>query len=189
MGLATPRITLIFGLFGWASAHSRYPNSMNELISKLGIDWRLLIAQIINFLILLGILYKFLYKPVLAMFEKRTATIEKSLEDAKKIEENLMAAEAARDAKIMEARDEGRKIVEKARGLAEAQGAEIVAKSKAAVDAVVKQSKEQIIAEKSKMLEDAKGKISELVFVAVEKVLREKLDEKADKKLIEEALR
>lgn len=162
---------------------------MNELITNLGIDWRLLVAQIINFLILLAILYKFLYKPVLAMFEKRTAAIEKSLEDAKKIEENLKAAEAARDAKIMEARDEGRKIVEKAREVAEAQSNEIVEKGRAAVEAAVKQSKEQIIAEKSKMLEDAKGKISELVFVAVEKVLREKLDEQADKKLIEESLK
>ena len=162
---------------------------MGELISKLGIDWRLLIAQIVNFLILLGILYKFLYKPVLAMLEKRTATIEKSLEDAKKIEENLKAAEAARDAKIMEAREESRKIVEKARGLAEAQSNEIVAKGKAAVEAVVKQSKEHIVAEKTKMLEDAKGKISELVFAATEKILREKLNEKSDKKLIEEALK
>ena len=162
---------------------------MNELISKLGIDWRLLVAQIVNFLILLAILYKFLYKPVLAMFDKRTATIEKSLEDARKIEENLKAAEAARDAKIMEARDDGRKIVERAREMAEMQSNEIVAKGKAAVDAVVKQSKEQIISEKTKMLEDVKGKISELVFAATEKILREKLDEKADKKLIEEALR
>lgn len=162
---------------------------MGELISKLGIDWRLLIAQIVNFLILLGILYKFLYKPVLAMLEKRTSTIKKSLEDAKKIEENLKAAEAARDAKIMEAREESRKIVEKARGLAEAQSNEIVAKGKAAVEAVVKQSKEHIVAEKTKMLEDAKGKISELVFAATEKILREKLNEKSDKKLIEEALK
>jgi len=162
---------------------------MNELITKRGIDWRLLVAQVINFLILLAILYKFLYKPVLAMFEKRTATIEKSLEDAKKIEENLKAAEAACDAKIMEAREESKKIVEKARVLAESEGAEIIAKNKAAVEATVKQSREQIAAEKSKMLQDAKGSISELVFAATEKVLREKLDEKADKKLIEEALK
>ena len=50
---------------------------MSELFSKLGIDWKLLIAQIINFLVLLFVLYKFAYRPILSMLEKRTKKIEK----------------------------------------------------------------------------------------------------------------
>ena len=137
------------------------PICMNELISKLGIDWRLLVAQIVNFLILLGILYKFLYKPVLAMFEKRASVIEKSLADAKKIEENLTAAETARDAKILEARNEAKKIIEKAHHSAESQVREMMEKSRAAAAAVVKSSREQIAEEQAKMFEAAKGKVAD----------------------------
>mgnify|MGYP001588456271 CR=1 FL=1 len=60
-----------------------------ELISKLGIDWKLLVAQIVNFFILLFVLYKFAYKPVLEMLEKRSKTIEKGIHDAKASEERL----------------------------------------------------------------------------------------------------
>ena len=77
-----------------------------ELLGKLGIDWRLLIAQIINFLLLLVILYRLLYKPVIALLDQRSAKIEKSLQAAQQIEANLKQTESERAQKILAAKKE-----------------------------------------------------------------------------------
>ena len=60
-----------------------------ELLQKLGIDWRLLIAQLVNFSILVIILYKLLYKPVLKVLNDRKEKIEQGLKDAKSLGEEL----------------------------------------------------------------------------------------------------
>ena len=62
---------------------------MEELIQTFHIDWKLLIAQLINFAIVLFVLWKFAIKPLSKTMDKRTNDIEKSIDDAKKIEENL----------------------------------------------------------------------------------------------------
>ena len=60
-----------------------------ELLHKLGIDWRLLIAQLINFSVLLFVLYKFLYHPILNILEKRRKQIEENDIRTKSLEEKL----------------------------------------------------------------------------------------------------
>ena len=69
---------------------------MQELITKLGIDWKFLIAQIVNFLVLLFVLYKFAYGPILAMLEKRQKKIEKGLKDAEAATKNSKKAKKSK---------------------------------------------------------------------------------------------
>lgn len=59
---------------------------MSDLLTKLGIDWRLLIAQLVNFLVLFVVLRKYLYGPVLGMLAQRRERIAKGLDDAKRAE-------------------------------------------------------------------------------------------------------
>ena len=60
---------------------------MGDLISQLGIDAKLLIAQVINFVVLLVVLYAFAYKPILKMLHKRTEKIEAGSKNAEKVEQ------------------------------------------------------------------------------------------------------
>ena len=57
---------------------------MGELLSSLGIDLRLFLAQLINFSILLFVLFKFAYKPILNMMDERTEKIEKGAAEPSK---------------------------------------------------------------------------------------------------------
>ena len=85
---------------------------MSELLNKLGIDYKLLIAQIINFLVLLFVLWKFAYGPILAILEKRQKKIEKGLADAEAAEKRLEESEKKQKEVLRKARTEAKEIVE-----------------------------------------------------------------------------
>ena len=74
-----------------------------ELIDKLGIDLKLLIAQIINFVLLLGILTFLVYKPILKLLDKRKKMIEENVENTQKIEERLEKLEEEKEKVMAEA--------------------------------------------------------------------------------------
>lgn len=160
-----------------------------ELLQKLGIDWRLFVAQIINFLALFLILYKFLYTPVLRLLEGRRETIEKSLADAKKIEELAAKAEAATDAKMREVRKEAARILEEANARAEALREEKLILIKKDMEKIIEQNKAQLAYERESILREVKEEAGELITSAVTTILEGLPHEKIDKALIEKSLK
>ena len=159
-----------------------------ELLQKLGIDWRLLIAQIINFLILLLILYKFLYKPILHLLENRKEKIEKSLRDALKLEEELTKTKEFKEQELGKAKREAQQIIEQTQKNAETLGQELKEKTKKEVEKLVIEAKSRVAEEKEKMLTEVKKEATFLVVAAAEKVVGKIIDEKTQRKLIEETL-
>jgi F-type H+-transporting ATPase subunit b len=162
---------------------------MGSLIETFHINWQLIIAQMVNFAIVFAVLWFFALKPLIKTMRERSNTIEKSLNDARKIEENLRKSEEGRVVKIIEAKEEAQKIIEQAGLQAEKNKTETIAKAKEEVNKVVLQGKEQIVNEKDKMLKDIKLEVSDLVVLTTEKLLSKVLDKKIDKKLVEETLK
>src|SRR3989339_1381184 len=162
---------------------------MQELLSKLGIDWKLLIAQIVNFLVLLFVLWKFAYGPVLAMLEKRQKKIEKGLKDADEAHKKLGESEEKQKNILRKAREEAKDIVEKARKQAEKSKSEIAAEAKTQAEKILAGAKSEIEQEKAKTIAEIKSEIGGLVVAATEKVIEEKMSSEKDKKLIEESLK
>ncbi|HEX9664302.1 MAG TPA: F0F1 ATP synthase subunit B [Patescibacteria group bacterium] len=160
-----------------------------ELIQKLGIDWRLLIGQIINFLILLFILYKFVYNPLLDILDKRQSKVEKSLVDAKKIEENLREAEIRKEKEILKAKKEAQTIIEKAKAAAENYRKETEQKTKEKIKTLIAESKEVIKDEKDKMFQSLRGEIADLVILTTKGMIGKELDQKKDKEIINIAIK
>ena len=159
-----------------------------ELLSSLGINAKLLIAQIINFLILLFVLYKFAYGPVLKMLDERTKKIEKGMKDAeasgKKLEEI-----AGREAGILdEAKAQAKEIVKRSEDAAVLQAENIVIAAKEQTEKMIETATRQIEQEKAKILSEAKSEIASLVMAATEKIIDEKLDSNKDRELIEKSL-
>src|SRR3989344_4973877 len=76
---------------------------MNELLTQLGIDWRLLLSQAANFLILLFVLRFFAYGPVMKMLRDRRMKIEGGLENAKEADLRLLEANEMMKEKLKEA--------------------------------------------------------------------------------------
>jgi F-type H+-transporting ATPase subunit b len=161
---------------------------MSELLSKLGIDWKLLIAQIVNFLVLLFVLYKFAYGPVLAMLDKRQKKIEKGLKDADEAHKKLAESAELQKEILRKARTEAKDIVEKAQIQAEKSKSEIAGEAKKQSEKIIANAKDQIEQEKNKMITEVKSEIGSLVVAATEKMIGEKIDDKKDKKLIEKAI-
>jgi len=162
---------------------------MDGIIEAFHLDGKLLIAQIINFTIVVAVLYKFVYQPLLKVMNERTEKIEKGLADAKKSQDQLEKAEKIREEKIQEAKKEARQILEKMQILAETNKKQTIEKSKKEAQEIIKKAKEVIETEKGKMLKEVRQEIGELTGLALEKILEEKNDKDFDKKIIEKTIK
>jgi F-type H+-transporting ATPase subunit b len=159
-----------------------------ELFEKLGIDWRLLIAQIVNFLILMGALFFLLYKPLLSALEKRRVKIAESLENAERIGAELKRTNAETSRLVGEARAEAQRIITDALTQAEALRTATVEKAKTEVTTIVKESKQQIAADREQLIRDVRAAAADLIAAATEKVTGEKMNSAKDKALVEKVL-
>jgi F-type H+-transporting ATPase subunit b len=162
---------------------------MDELIKTFHIEVNLLVAQMVNFAIVLWVLYKFAYKPVLKTLNSRTNKIEKGLADAdaagKKLEEIV-----EKEKEVMaKAKKEAQEIIKIAEEQAKANSMSIVLEARNQSEKLLISAKSQIEQEKNKMLSEVKGEIANLVVLATEKIIGEKLDKEKDKELIEKAIK
>lgn len=157
---------------------------MNEIIETFHVDYKMLIAQMVNFAIILGVLYKFAYGPMIKHMDARTKLIEKGLDDAKKAGEKLETAAKERETKIQQTKKESRQIIEAAQLQAEKSKGEIVDQARIESEKVVEQAKGQIQNEKERMISEVKKEIGSLVVAATTKIVDEEVDEEKNSRLI-----
>ena len=162
---------------------------MDSIISTFHIDWKLMLAQLVNFGIVAFVLWYFVFKPLGQKMTDRTNTIEKSLEEAKQISENLKNSEVEKNQIIKEARQKAEAILQQTAEQANSERQKSVEAAKAEVKKVVDDGKAQIAKEKEKMLSDVKSEVAELVALATSKVLQGVTDQKINKELAEKALK
>lgn len=154
-----------------------------SLFDKLGIDPALLAAQLVNFIILIAILYKLLYRPMLDMFQKRKNTISRSLKEAKKIEEDLKNLEQVKETEMREARIQSKDLVNKATLMAEEQKERILAETKATSDKLANEAKGIIRLQKEQMLKDLEKETGSLAVLMVEKFFKKNLSKDEQEKI------
>jgi F-type H+-transporting ATPase subunit b len=161
---------------------------MDELVKTFHIDWKLLIAQLVNFAIVAGVLWYFALKPLMKVMNKRTEDIEKSLKDAKEIEQKLNDAEKTKQAVIIEAQKEAQILMEKSYKDAENLKEEKLRETRTEMEKIAAKTKADMQLEKEKMVQEAKHDVADLVISASSKIIGKHLDESANKKLIEETI-
>jgi F-type H+-transporting ATPase subunit b len=162
---------------------------MEELVKTFHIDIKLILAQLVNFAIVLAVLYKFAYKPVLALLNERSSKIEKSLDDAKKIGEKLIAQEEEYKKVVAEARREAQGILEKAGAQAEEKREAMILKAKEEIGVIINKEKEKMLAEKAETMKELKKEVVELVGISLEKLIGEKVTGKSDQDLIKKLVK
>ena len=151
-------------------------------MDALGIEWSLLLAQIVNFLLLIVLLRMFLYQPVLNMLNARKERIAQSMKDAGRVSAAAREAEQEKAKVLEQARREAQeiraqatrdaeKIAQEVRGRADLEATDI--RMKAQVDA----SRQIELA-----LADANKQIADLAILATEKLLGRELADKAEQK-------
>lgn len=156
-----------------------------SFIDTLGLNWKLFIAQLVNFSVIVLILWRSAYRPLVKLMDDRARKIEQGLEDAKRIAIELQELEKTRGATLRDARTEAVRIIEEATVAAEKTRSDMLLKARTDVEKVVTDAKAAIANEKTVMLQEVKVHVAEIVIAATSKILEEKIDSKKDKEFVE----
>ena len=159
---------------------------MQELVSQLGLDWKLLLSQGVNFLILLTVLTFLVYKPLSRLMEERRKKIEFGLAGAEEAEKRLKEIDKVKEEKLAQADKNALKVIGEAEKRGQKRFDEILKNAESKADEVmveairVAEHKKQ--EELSRLTEKAGALIKEAIIKTVE------LDPKhVDEKLISQA--
>lgn len=156
-----------------------------EALESLGIDWKLLIAQIVNFLVLVFLLRFFLYKPIVNMLIKRKDKIAQGLKDAEQAKEQLEQASAKSKQALTEASLESEKIIKTAKKEMVEQTQAEIKKAQKKAEEILASSRKQAALEQAKIVEKAKREITDLALTISEKVIGEQINKDDIKKVSE----
>ena len=145
---------------------------MTTLFSTFGIDWHLLLAQVINFIVLATVLTWLLYKPVLKIVKERERVITKSVHDAEEITLRLSRTAEGILKRWAPADEEAGGIVQNARYAAADERAKLLKEAEERAARVVSDAEARAKEVSVKMLRDSEKEITRLAMLAAEKVLR-----------------
>jgi F-type H+-transporting ATPase subunit b len=155
----------------------------------IGINLPLLIAFVVNFIILFGLLSLFLYKPVLKMLDERQARIKESMEQAEQIRQQTARSEEEIKAHLETARKEGQSIIAQATQMGERLKEEAKESARQEAESVIAKARTEIQRDRDKTIEELREEFADIAILAAEKVINETLDKKKHRKLIEEVLK
>ena len=160
-----------------------------ELINALGLNVKILLAQLVNFAILLFVIYKYAYGPIMKVLDERQEKIEKGISDAVTAGARLTEITEKEKEVLATARKQAQEIVSKAELIAMKNKEELIIAAKEQSQKILADAEKKIEMEKNKMMQEVKGQIAELVVTATGKVIGEKIDADKDKDLINKSLK
>ena len=161
---------------------------MGEFFSAFGVDvWKLLF-QVVNFLLLLWLLNRFLFKSVLARLDERQGRIQKGLEDAESAARDRELARAEREAAVAEARKEAAEMIARANKIAEDTRNEILTDARTEAEKVTTRAREEIVAEKDRAMAELRSHVADLALEAAGRLIRTEMDGATQRRLVEEFL-
>ena len=152
-------------------------------------DPGLFIWTIITFLVLLSLLAKFAWRPLLRALDSRQESIRKSLDDALQAKQELERLQKESVQIIRQARVEADGIISRSREDAERLREDIKQKARAEADAVVKNAERQISLETARALQQIRTEAVDLSVMIASKIIQRNLSKEDNERLIDEALR
>ncbi len=147
---------------------------MDQLIHAFGIDVKLIVVQIINFVVLVAVLSYFLYKPVLKMLAEREEKIKQGIKDAESAAAAKADAESEKQSILSNAHSEAEAVATKAKEFAGEKSDTIVAEARDKAESVIKEAEVKGDEIKVRAQKESEAEIAKLAVLAAEKVLREK---------------
>lgn len=161
---------------------------MQELIRNFGVDWRLLTAQAVNFFVLLAVLWKFAYQPILGIFRKRREDIAQGLADAREAGEHLAKVEKIGEEKLNAARQDALAVVNQAEALGKQRKEEILLDAAKKSEIVLADARRVAREEQAKAQEEFFAGAEGLMREGIAKVLGRQTPEARDRELIRQAI-
>lgn len=161
---------------------------MEKLIETFYIDWKLLIAQGVNFLIVMAVLYYYGIRPLMKLMHERSARIDEGLKNAEIIEENMKKAEIEKQKEIKKGRKEGQQLILEAEKQAEEMRRQKIDKTKKEAEKIVNEARLEIVNQRQKMMHEVKSELGELVLLASGKIASQTIDQKKHQQLINQVI-
>jgi len=156
---------------------------MESIIATFHLDWKIIIAQAINFGIVFFVLYFFAIKPLRTLMTERAKKISQGIADASTHKTLLSETKAEYDKVVREARFEAQEILRLGKQDAESEKGKILEQAKAEMSEVVLRGKERLEEERRNMLIEVKKDIVDLAIEATKKILEKEGDVSLDKDL------
>jgi F-type H+-transporting ATPase subunit b len=147
---------------------------MQALLDAFGISGSLLIAQAVNFGIVLVALTYFLYKPVLKVLDARQKKVAQGVIDAERAAEKLAGADAEASTIVSGAETEAEGIVKSAREAAAVEKTRLIKDAEARAAALEADADARAMETAAKILRDSEKEVARIAVLAAEKVLRQK---------------
>jgi len=148
----------------------------------------LMIWTVITFIILLFVLKRVAWKPILTALDKRENDIKESLTQAEKAKNEAKMILEENQANLAKAEEESRKIIEQSRTYAESLKEQLMRESKEQAKKIVDEASSEIQRNKDAAFEELKGQIAEIAVGAAEKIIRDTLDAQKSKQVIDKYL-
>ena len=157
-------------------------------MTALGVNLPALVAYLVNFLILLGILTFFAYKPLLRVMDQRAERIRESLAAADLARQEAASSRAVIEEQLNEARREGQRLLDQSREAAERYREEEAARARQQAEAFVARAREDIQRERDAAIAEVRSNFGDLAITAAERIIRRSVDRQAHQELITQVL-
>lgn len=157
-------------------------------MEALGINLPSFLWYLVNFLILIALLQRFLYRPVMNMLDQRQRVIRESLENAEQVKDQIARAQQDYDARLAQARQEAAQVVAQASERAQLVAQEIEAQARADAERIVAEARQQVQQEREQMLRGLQGQLANLVVDTASAVVGQNLDRDGHDRLIQGAI-
>ncbi len=158
------------------------------MLETLGIHFPSLAIYLVNFVLVLVLLYLFAYKPILKLMDERAERIRESLEAADLARQEAASSQEAIQEQITEARREGQRIMDQTREAADRFRTEEMDKARQEAEAFVERAKADIARERDTAIQEVRASFGDLAITAAERVIRSSLDRRAHESLIAQVL-
>jgi len=159
-----------------------------EGLASLGINLPGLIAQIVNFAILFGLLYLVAYKPIMRMLDERSRKIKESMEQTEFIKEQAAHAEEEFEKRIEAAAREGQEVVARAAKTGEELRQKTQQQAEQEGEALINRARAEIQRERDEAIDELRKEFADLTIMAAEKVIDRSLDKEAHRQIIDKVL-
>ncbi|MBF8266901.1 MAG: atpF [Dehalococcoidia bacterium] len=157
-------------------------------MADLGFHIPSLIAYVVNFVILLAVLYMVGYKPILRMLDQRSERIRESVETAERVRQEAARQQESMEKRLDEARQEGQSLLAQAREMAERYREEEREKARQEAEAFIARARDEIRRERDEAIDGVRRHFAELAILAAERVIERSLDAGAHRDIIERVL-
>jgi F-type H+-transporting ATPase subunit b len=154
-------------------------------LEALGLKPALLITQIINFAILLFLLQRFLYRPVLNMLAERRERIREGLAEAERVRAEAEEQRKKYEEELAQQRQESQERIQKAMQASEEAREEIIAEARKEAEQIKQRAREEIEYERRQALEQLRTQVADLSILAAKRILDGAIDEKTQRQLIQ----